>query len=75
MATKERSFKSSFTLTLLFGLLLVLLTGISISLFESDQPFLGFIGAIVIILVLVWFPYNKLLYKQIKNKSNNNKNN
>ena len=75
MATKERSFKSSFTLTLLFGLLLVLLIGISISLFESDQPFLGFIGAITIILVLVWFPYNRLLYKQIKNKSNNNKNN
>lgn len=75
MATKERSFKSSFTLTLLFGLLLVLLIAISISLFESDQPFLGFIGAIAIILVLVWFPYNKLLYKQIKNKSNNNKNN
>ena len=75
MATKERSFKSSFTLTLLFGLLLVLLIGISISLFESDQPFLGFIGVITIILVLVWFPYGKLLYKQIKNKSNNNKNN
>lgn len=75
MATKERSFKSSFTLTSLFGLLLVLLIGISISLFESDQPFLGFIGAITIILVLVWFPYNRLLYKQIKNKSNNNKNN
>lgn len=75
MATTERSFKSSFTLTLLYGLLLVFLIGISISLFERDQPFLGFIGAIVIILVLVWFPYNKLLYKQIKNKSNNNKNN
>lgn len=75
MTTKERSFKSSFTLTLLFGLLLVFLIGISISLFESDQPFLGFIGAITIVLVLVWFPYNKLLYKQIKNKSNNNKNN
>lgn len=75
MATTERSFKSSFTLTLLYGLLLVFLIGISISLFESDQPFLGFIGAITIILVLVWFPYNKLLYKQIKNKSNNNKNN
>lgn len=75
MTTKERSFKSSFTLTLLFGLLLVFLIGISISLFESDQPFLGFIGAIAVILVLVWFPYNKLLYKQIKNKSNNNKNN
>lgn len=75
MATTERSFKSSFTLTLLFGLLLIFLIGISISLFESDQPFLGFIGVIAIILVLVWFPYNKLLYKQIKNKSNNNKNN
>lgn len=75
MATKERSFKSSFTLTLLFGLLIVFLIAISISLFESDQPFLGFIGAIAIILVLVWFPYNKLLYKQIKNKSDNNKNN
>jgi hypothetical protein len=75
MATKERSFKSSFTLTLLFGLLLVFLIAVSISLFESDQPFLGFIGAIAIILVLVWFPYNRLLYKQIKNKSNNNKNN
>lgn len=75
MTTTERSFKSSFTLTLLYGLLLVFLIGISISLFESNQPFLGFIGAIVIILVLVWFLYNKLLYKQIKNKSNNNKNN
>lgn len=75
MTTKERSFKSSFTLTLLYGLLLVFMVGISISLFESDQPFLGFIGAIAIILVLVWFPYNRLLYKQIKNKSNNNKNN
>ena len=75
MTTKERSFKSSFTLTLLYGLLLVFLIGISISLFDSDQPFLGFIGVIVIILVLVWFPYNKLFYKQIKNKSNNNKNN
>lgn len=70
MELKERSFKSSFTLTILFGVSLILLIAGAISLFESDIPFLGFVGIIFIVLVLVWFPYSSLLYRKIKKKQN-----
>ncbi len=63
----NKIFKKAVTLLLCFVVFIFLMIGCDILLFESDQPFLGFVGAIVTVLVIVWFPYEKI-FKQFFNK-------
>lgn len=64
---KNKEIRKTITLFVVFVLFVLALIGCSIMLFETEQPFLGFVGVIITLLVLVWFPYERV-FKQFLNK-------
>ena len=54
----NKIFKKAVTLLLCFVVFIFLMVGCDIMLFESDQPFLGFVGAIVTVFLTKRFLNN-----------------
>lgn len=63
---KNKEIRKTITLLVIFVLFVLTLIGCSIMLFETDQPFLGFVGVVVTLLVLIWFPYERF-FKEFSN--------